>query len=84
MFAYVPGMVNMQVWDGQLWLPKPFGPRVNGVDVFEDAVRSALGSANVTFIDNWDTYHRQFGEVHCSSNEQRAIRASPKWWDTGP
>ncbi len=85
MFAYIPGLVNFQEWNGQLWMPRPFGPRVSGKDVFETAVENAFGAANVHFIDNWDTYHRLFGEVHCGTN---VIRDPPaeyqQWWENAP
>ena len=85
MVAYVPGLVNMQVCGGQLWLPKPFGPRLAGVDVFETAVQDALGAANVVFVDDWHWYHALQGEVHCGTN---VIRVPPdeyqQWWDNVP
>ena len=34
-----------------------------------------------TFIDDWYLYHVEKGEVHCSSNEQRSIPTTPKWWE---
>ncbi|UCC31834.1 MAG: hypothetical protein JSU86_06065, partial [Phycisphaerales bacterium] len=42
------------------------------------------GNISVEYIDDWIVYHLGHGEVHCSSNEQRAIPASPKWWDSEP
>ncbi len=92
-FAYAPGDANMQVWGSQLWLARPFGPRglVDGVreDLFLDSVRTILDEPGVRktyFIDNWDTYHRGFGEVHCGTN---VIRLSPgttfdRWWEYEP
>ncbi|UCC32296.1 MAG: hypothetical protein JSU86_08440, partial [Phycisphaerales bacterium] len=38
----------------------------------------------VEYIDDWFVYHLGHGEVQCSSNEQRAIPGSPKWWDSTP
>ena len=82
MFAYVPGLANLQVWNEQVWLPKPFGPRSAGTDVFESAVEAELSGLTVHFIDDWDGYHRDYGEVHCGTN---VIRVGPpehqRWWD---
>ena len=39
----------------------------------------------VQYIDDWDVYHFWDGEVHCSSNEQRAMPAtSAPWWEMAP
>jgi hypothetical protein len=35
----------------------------------------------VEYINDWKVYHLDNGEVHCSSNEQRTIPSSPKWWE---
>jgi len=47
------------------------------------------GNLGVEFIDDWYIYHVNSGEVHCSSNERRAIPAGPntdrsKWWNKDP
>jgi protein-arginine deiminase len=34
----------------------------------------------VRFIDDWDLYHLNDGEVHCSSNDIRQI-PNKKWWE---
>lgn len=93
-FAYAPGLVNFQIWtppsddydDPLLWLPKPFGPRLNGVDVFEqEAADELFVPGGVYFVDNWDIYHRREGEVHCGTNVIRfpseLDRAYYDWWD---
>jgi protein-arginine deiminase len=53
--------------------PKPFGPVVGGIDLFEDHYSKTLQSLGLTvyFIDDWDLYHLQKGEVHCGSNTLR-------------
>ena len=66
-------------------MPKPFGPRIGGVDVFETAVQNALGSGNVIFIDDWELYHALLGEVHCGTNVIRVPPANyQQWWDYVP
>ncbi|MEQ2273670.1 hypothetical protein XENORESO_007061, partial [Xenotaenia resolanae] len=80
--AYYPDMVNMIVLGKNLGIPKPFGPKVNGRCVLEAEMCSlmeALG-LNCTFIDDFATYHKLLGEVHCGSN----VRRKPfdfKWWN---
>ena len=39
---------------------------------------------NVEYVDDWFLYHIERGEVHCSSNEKRAIPSGPAWWDSMP
>ncbi len=89
-FAYIPGLVNLQVWrsgsaPAQIWLPKPFGPKVNGVDIFAmDAASELSVPGGVFFIDDWNIYHRLKGEVHCGTNVIRMAPADDqyrRWWD---
>lgn len=92
--ALAPGMVNMQVWptllQTSLWIPKPFGPRttVGSVrfDLFETAVDQVLTNGRTTvYIDDWDTYHRAAGEVHCGTNVIRIVPDGyAQWWDQQP
>ena len=77
----------MQVRGNDVLLPKPFGPRVGGIDRFEidtDAVLQ-IGSRVTHYIDDWDTYHRWEGEVHCGTNVIRVPDTSPtdytRWWE---
>jgi hypothetical protein len=41
----------------------------------------------VHWIDDWDTYHRQAGEIHCGTNvvrtpaEAAPSYSGPQWWD---
>ncbi len=87
-FAFMPGLANLQVWNGQLWLPDPSGPRMFGgedtMQVGADAVLE-LGTRTTYYIDNWDTYHRAFGEVHCGTNVLRApAQDCSQWWQAPP
>jgi protein-arginine deiminase len=79
--SFFPNMVNMIVLGSQLAIPKPFGPIVNGVCQFEQAVRSQLDPLGLTcnFIDDWDTYFKNFGELHCGTNVKRQASSFP-WW----
>jgi protein-arginine deiminase len=81
--AYVPGMVNgIYLSDTVFGAPEPHGPLVGGVDPFKATVEATLATAGirVVWIEDWDLYHAEAGEVHCGSNTQRAI-PSFKWWE---
>ncbi|XP_072308324.1 protein-arginine deiminase type-2 isoform X2 [Eucyclogobius newberryi] len=80
--AYYPDMVNMIVLGKNLGIPKPFGPKVNGSCVLEQEMVSLMGNLGLTctFINDFASYHKLLGEVHCGSN----VRRSPfefKWWN---
>uniref|UniRef100_A0A1A8FSI8 Peptidyl arginine deiminase, type II n=1 Tax=Nothobranchius korthausae TaxID=1143690 RepID=A0A1A8FSI8_9TELE len=80
--AYYPDMVNMIVLGKNLGIPKPFGPRVNGRCALEAEMCSLMEPLGLqcTFIDDFASYHKMMGEVHCGSN----VRRKPfdfKWWN---
>ncbi|KAM4582838.1 protein-arginine deiminase type-2-like isoform 1-T1 [Fundulus diaphanus] len=80
--AYYPDMVNMIVLGKNLGIPKPFGPKVNGRCALEAEMCSLMEGLglNCTFIDDFASYHKLLGEVHCGSN----VRRKPfdfKWWN---
>jgi protein-arginine deiminase len=82
--AYQPGMVNgIYLNDGHFAAPNPHGPSIEGKDIFKQAMESALGPLEVTvhWVEDWDTYHRQLGEVHCGSNATRKV-PDTKWWES--
>ncbi|UCC32014.1 MAG: hypothetical protein JSU86_06990, partial [Phycisphaerales bacterium] len=59
------------------------------LDTYRDPFRVWLnqnmpGDISIEYIDDWYLYHLAYGEVHCSSNEQRAVPVSPKWWEQTP
>ena len=95
--AYQPGTVNSLVFGDYIVIPKPFGPKVAGVDVFEKDLEDRLGGADsqlgkdgsgmkVYFTDDWDTYHRLDGEVHCGTNPEVSVApyaSGINWWGTG-
>uniref|UniRef100_A0A7N6ADL0 Protein-arginine deiminase n=1 Tax=Anabas testudineus TaxID=64144 RepID=A0A7N6ADL0_ANATE len=76
------GEVNMIVLGKNLGIPKPFGPKVNGRCALEAEMCSLLEGLGLscTFIDDFASYHKLLGEVHCGSN----VRREPfdfKWWN---
>ncbi len=81
--AYQPGIVNALVLDGtHLAAPDPHGPAIDGGDPFKKDVEASLGAhgISVSWVEDWDAYHRNLGEVHCGSNVFRAIPTA-KWWE---
>ncbi|KAL4622500.1 protein-arginine deiminase type-2 isoform X1 [Arapaima gigas] len=77
-----PDMVNMIVLGKNLGIPKPFGPKVNGRCALEAKMCSLMEGLGLrcTFIDDFASYHKKLGEVHCGSN----VRREPfpfKWWN---
>jgi len=83
--AYQPGMVNgVYLSDTRFAAPDPHGPRIDGVDIFKAAFEESLGNIgiNVNWVEDWDAYHRIFGEVHCGSNTTRRVPEA-RWWESG-
>lgn len=81
--AYQPGIVNALVLDGtHIAAPDPHGPAIDGGDPFKKDVEASLAAhgISVSWVEDWDAYHRNLGEVHCGSNVFRAI-PSAKWWE---
>ncbi|XP_029006189.1 protein-arginine deiminase type-2 isoform X2 [Betta splendens] len=80
--AFYPDMVNMIVLGKNLGIPKPFGPRVNGRCALEAEMCSLMEGLGLscTFIDDFASYHKLLGEVHCGSNVRREPFAF-KWWN---
>lgn len=75
-----PNLANFQQVGDRLYMPRQFGPLgPDGRDLFESAVREALGAERVRFVDTWDAYHRQLGDVHCATNVLRAPFEFD-WW----
>ncbi len=84
--AYNPGTVNMlNLNANNLVVPDPFGPIINGKDIFKDQLERALApyQVRIHWVDDWDLYHRLMGEIHCGTNSVRQI-PSTKWWEVLP
>jgi protein-arginine deiminase len=81
--AYQPGTVNLLYANGQVVIPEPFGPIVDGHDPFKQDIEQRLSARgiDVFFADVWNTYHRNSGEVHCGTNAMR--RLEQPWWGAG-
>jgi protein-arginine deiminase len=80
--AYFPDMVNHLVLGPISVVPKPYGPLdSDGNDLLERAFCDALPHRTVRFIDDWLTYHKRSGEVHCGTNTLRKEIEGVNWWE---
>ena len=82
--AYFPNMVNHLVLGNTSLVPKPKGPIINGKCAFETAFEHAVPGRNVRFIENWYSYHKMDGEVHCGTNTRRHPFPNERWWEYKP
>jgi len=78
--ALTPNAVNLQWVDGVPVLPLPFGPRnQQNVDTIQQLHTNLFPTTPPIFLNDWSTFHRQSGEIHCGSAAKRAPTAS--WWN---
>ncbi|OAA59372.1 Protein-arginine deiminase [Cordyceps fumosorosea ARSEF 2679] len=79
--SLLPSLVNgVPLSDSHYVAPKPFGPVINGRDMFElvaTSVYNKAGFTTVDFVDDW-RLHLASGDVHCFTNTYRD--ASQPWW----
>lgn len=89
--AYQPGTANSLVMYNDVYVPKPFGMIIDGVDAFEADITTRfsdpaakLGSdgkgLKAHFVDDWYGYHINMGEVHCGTNAEMGPNPVLKWW----
>ncbi|EUC43321.1 hypothetical protein COCMIDRAFT_38739 [Bipolaris oryzae ATCC 44560] len=73
--ALIPGVIDGLVLTGfdTYVAPNPWGPLVNGTDVFAQTITSLYNSVglDVVFIDDWNTYHKYGGEIYRGINSVR-------------
>lgn len=83
--TFFPNMVNMIVLNQHLGIPKPFGPQLNSQCQFEAYMQEVLEPLGLVchFIDDWEPYFRERGEIHCGTNTRRQPFAQ-KWWEIEP
>lgn len=91
--AWTPGTVNLLAFNGHVATPDPWGPEINGLDLWKQDLMDRLGTKtsglgadgnglDVNFVDDWYDYHILDGEVHCGSNpEASAPFSSVTWWE---
>lgn len=80
--AEIPGTVNGLVLNaGRYVAPKPYGPTLNGKDIFATAITKAFASIGyqVTYANDLTSVHISEGELHCATN---TLRTTPTagWW----
>ncbi|GIF23143.1 protein-arginine deiminase [Actinoplanes tereljensis] len=76
--AEIPNLINGLVVSNTRYVaPKPYGPLLNGTDVFAAAFDKALGRLGyqVTYADDLLDEHLSEGEIHCATNTFRAYPA---------
>jgi protein-arginine deiminase len=80
--AYMPGTVNLLLYNRTAIVARPYGPTVGASDLIEDDMTERLGRYGITvrFAEQWDLLHAAQGEVHCGTN---AVREFPqqRWWE---
>ena len=84
--AYQPGTVNgLVLADDTFAAPEPHGPVIDGKDIFKVQLEGALAKigVKVAWIEDWDLYHREIGEVHCGTNSKRGLLPNERWWESG-
>lgn len=92
--AYNPGTANLLAFGDYIVQADPFGPSINGSDMFKQDLLDRLGTPVnqlgstgqgllVHFADDWDLYHVLLGEVHCGTNVDAPPPAGEKWWESG-
>jgi hypothetical protein len=85
--AIVPGAANFQVFGTNLFVADQFAPPSWESDLQARLVASAGSGVfplRLTWIDDWDVYHRLSGEVHCGSNVEKKPPAQERWWEVQP
>ncbi|OAA71275.1 Protein-arginine deiminase [Cordyceps fumosorosea ARSEF 2679] len=79
--SVLPSLVNgVPLSDSHYLAPKPFGPVIDGKDIFEEAAAAAYrkaGFTTVDFLEEW-RIHTKAGDLHCMSNTFRDTSA--QWW----
>lgn len=78
--SYLPSLVNgVPLSDSHYLAPKPFGPLIDGRDMFEIVASNVYKKAGFTvdFHDDW-LFHSSSGDLHCMTNTFRDT--STPWW----
>lgn len=80
--AEMPGTVNGLVLNaGHYVAPKPYGPVVNGKDLFTEAINKAFARIGyqMTYANDLTSTHVSEGELHCATNTLRDSLTN-RWW----
>lgn len=89
--ALIPGTVNLLEVNGpdgrvHLFAPDPFmrdSDEPESQDAFiQDFEGRMPADVEVHWLDAWDVYHINLGEVHCGTNQRRTPSESARrWWE---
>ncbi|KAJ4344496.1 uncharacterized protein N0V89_012239 [Didymosphaeria variabile] len=81
LIGLVPATVNGIIIGDQYLCPQPWGPMVDGQDVWMSHIEAAYARAGmtVTYIDDWLSHHSHGGEIHCGTNTLR--QTDLPWWE---
>jgi protein-arginine deiminase len=80
--AEVPGTVNGLVLNaGRYVAPTPYGPLVDGKDVFRTAISKVFAGIGyqVAYANDLTSVHVSEGEIHCATNTLRDSLGQ-RWW----
>ncbi|KAK2776193.1 arginine deiminase type-3 [Colletotrichum kahawae] len=79
--SFSPAAINGIVLGGHYLSPKPWGPVIDGKDLFEERLKAVYGATgmDVGFVDDFLSHHVGLGEIHCGSNTLR--ESDVKWWE---
>jgi protein-arginine deiminase len=84
--AEIPNAVNgLVLGQGRFVAPKPYGPSIDGTDIFAQAISQAYARAGyqVQYEDDLTSAHFGEGEIHCMTNTLRDVLApDQRWWRT--
>ncbi|MCW5810906.1 MAG: hypothetical protein KIT84_07830 [Labilithrix sp.] len=83
--AYHPGTVNgIYIGPKDFASPDPHGPVIDGKDIYKVALEQELATVDIKthWVEDWDGYHINIGEVHCGSNVLRSF-PTKTWWMSG-
>uniref|UniRef100_A0A8C8YT16 Protein-arginine deiminase n=1 Tax=Prolemur simus TaxID=1328070 RepID=A0A8C8YT16_PROSS len=82
---YFPDLLQMIVIGKTLGIPKPFGPQIKGTCCLEERVCQLLEPLgfNCTFIDDFDCYLTEVGDL-CACANIRRVPFAFKWWKMVP
>ncbi len=83
--AWTPGAANIQFGGGKLFIAKQVAFK-DGVDILGAGVSSGVdpgASGLVKYLEEFDAYHLNIGEVHCGTNVLRKVFGFD-WWKNQP
>ena len=78
-YSLLPNLVNLLVVNGRLIVAEPF---YDGFKTEFVSHLSGLGyqeGTSIRFMDDWEVYHDDIGEIHCGTSVKR-IPSDVAWW----